>query len=206
MFNALFLAAFALSVVISWQAYNNARDDTADEAASLISLYDDASGLPVGDSVRSEVREYADVVLHREWPLLPADRSSPAADDLLRRMSLQILSVPTDEDAVQATRSEAIKELDAVSDARDQRLRDADNSLPVGLLACLVITALVALGHGMLTGLPHTASSLIPLVVEGAMVAAAVCIVFLIRRPYHGALIIEPADIRLAIAHFVARA
>jgi hypothetical protein len=206
MFNALFLAAFALSLVIAWQAYDHAKTDAADESAALVSLYDDVSGLPNGDQVRPEIREYARIVLDQEWPLLPAGGSTAAADRQLRLMSAQILGVPTDQDAVQATRQETIKELDAVTDARDQRLRDASTPLPAGLLACLVITATVALGHGVLTGLPHTASSLIPLVVEGALVAAAVCVIFLIRRPYHGALEIDPADIRLAMAHFAARA
>jgi hypothetical protein len=205
MFNALFLAAFALSLVISWQAYDHAKDDAANESTALVSLYDDVSGLPNGTEVRAEIRRYADIVLDQEWPLLPAGGSTEAADAQLRLMSAQILGVPTDQDAVQATRAETIKELDAVSDARDQRLRDASTPLPAGLLACLVITATVAISHGMLTGLPHTASSLIPLVVEGALVAAAVCIIFLIRRPYHGALEIGPADIRLAMAHFAAR-
>jgi hypothetical protein len=205
MFNALFLAAFALSVVISWQDYNHATTDTANESTALISLYDDVTGLPNGTLLQGEIRDYADIVLNQEWPLLPTGGSAEAADQQLRLMSNQILGVPTDQDAVQATRSETIKELDAVSDARDQRVRDTHTSLPVGLLACLVITAVVALGHGVLAGLPHTASSLIPLVLEGAMVAAAVCIVFLIHRPYHGALQIGPGDIRLAIAHFVSR-
>ncbi len=206
MFNALFLAAFALSLVISWQAYDHAKDDAADESAALVSLYDDVSGLPNGTEVRAEIRQYAEIVLNQEWPLLPTGGSTQAADRQLRLMSEQILSVPTDKDAVQATRQETIKELDAVGDARDRRLRDASTPLPAGLLACLVITATVAIGHGVLTGLPHTASSLIPLVVEGALVAAAVCIIFLIRRPYHGALEVDPADIRLAVAHFAARA
>jgi hypothetical protein len=205
MFNALFLAAFALSVVISWQAYNHASSDTADESTALISLYDDVAGLPIGTELQGEIRDYADTVLNEEWPLLPHGGSADEADQQLRSMSDQILGVPTDQDAVQATRAETIKELDAVSDARDQRLRDTHTALPIGLLACLVITATVALGHGVLSGLPHTASSLIPLSIEGAMVAAAVCVVFLIRRPYHGALEIGPDDIRLAIAHFAAR-
>ncbi|HEX5404693.1 MAG TPA: hypothetical protein VFX16_20580 [Pseudonocardiaceae bacterium] len=205
MFNALFLAAFALSVVLAWQAYNHATADTADESSALISLYDDVAGLPNGAQLQGEIRDYADTVLNQEWPLLPAGGSTEAADQQLRMMSNQILGVPTDQDSVQATRSETIKELDAVSDARDQRLRDTHTRLPTGLLACLVIAAVVALGHGVLSGLPHTASSLIPLAIEGAMVAGAVCIVFVVRRPYHGALEITPDDIRLAIAHFAAR-
>jgi Protein of unknown function (DUF4239) len=205
MFNALFLAAFALSVVISWQSYQHAKTDTADESAALVALYDDVTGLPNGSLLQGEIRDYTDIVVNNEWSLLPAGGSAEAADDQLRLLSSQILGVPTDDDSVQATRSETVKELDAVSNARDQRLRDTRTTLPTGLLLCLVFAAIVVLGHGILVGLPHTASSLIPLVAEGAMVTGAVCIVFLIHRPYHGALSIGPDEIKLAIAHFVSR-
>jgi hypothetical protein len=205
MFNALFLAAFALSVVISWQSYQHAKTDAADESSALVALYDDVTGLPGGTQLQGEIHDYADIVVRDEWPLLPLGGSSQAAGDQLRLLSAQILGVPTDKDSVQATRSETLKELDAVSNARDQRLRDTRTTLPSGLLTCLVLAAVVVLGHGILVGLPHTAPSLIPLVAEAAMVTGAVCIVFLVRRPYHGALAIGPDEIRLAIAHFVSR-
>jgi hypothetical protein len=204
MFNALFLASFALSVVISWQAYNQAKTDVANESTALVALYDDVAGLPNGQLLRGEIRDYADLVVHQEWPLLSAGGSLQAGDDQLRQLSDQILGLPATKDAVQAIRSETIKELDAVTSARNQRLRDATSSLPVGLLLCVVITAVVVVGHGLLVGLPHTLPSLIPLIAEGALVSAAVCIVFLIHRPYHGALTITPDQLRTAIAHFAA--
>lgn len=204
MFNALFLASFALSVVIAWQNYEHAKTDTADESSALVATYDDAAGLPNADVLRGEIRDYANVVLNQEWPMLSSGGSASDADVLLRQMSDQVLSLPTDLDSVQATRSETLKELDAVGNARDQRLRDANTALPIGLLICLVITAVVVLGHGLVAGLPHSAPSLVPLAIEAALITAAVFIIFLIRRPYHGALEIGPDDLRLAVAHFTA--
>jgi hypothetical protein len=201
MFNALFLASFALSVVISWQAYDHAKTDAANEASSVVAMYDDAAGLPNGQVLRAEIRDYANAVLNQEWPRLVSGGSAPEAEALLRQMSDQVLSVPTTQDSVQATRAETLKALDAVGEARNQRLRDANATLPVGLLVCVVITAVVVLGHGLITGLPHTAPSLVPLAVEAALITSAVFIIFLIRRPYHGALDIGPDEIRLAIAH-----
>lgn len=204
MFNALFLASFALSVVISWQAYDHAKTDAADESTALVAMYDDAAGLPNATVLRGEIRDYANAVLNIEWPRLSSGGAAAEVDSLLRDMSDQVLSVPTDQDSVQATRSETLKELDALGDARNQRLRDATAALPAGLLVCVVITAVVVLGHGLLAGLPHTAPSLVPLAVEAALITAAVFIIFLIRRPYHGALEIGPDEIRLAIAHVTA--
>jgi hypothetical protein len=202
LFNALFLASFALSVVISWQAYDRATADVAAEASALSGLYTDVTDLPDGGQLHREVTDYARTVVDQEWPLLSAGGSSAAADAGLRAMAEQILAVPTTQDAAQAARQEAIKQLDAVSTARDLRLQDAVTSLPAGLLVCLLITAAAVLGHGLLVGSPHSLSSGITLLIEGALVAAAVFVIFVIRRPYHGAFEISPDVIRLALSRF----
>jgi hypothetical protein len=201
MFNALFLATFALSVVLAWQAYQHAKSDVGAEASALTALHQDVGGLPNGALLRREISQYAQIVADQEWPLLPGGGSSDAADAQLVRITDGVLTAPTEQDAGQATQLEAIKQVDALNEARDARLGDAGGGLPSGLLICLVITAVVVLGHGLLVGSPHSLSSTIPLLTEGALMAGAVFIVFVIRRPYHGALDIGPDEIRLAISH-----
>jgi hypothetical protein len=201
MVNALFLASFALSVVISWQAYDHAKADVAAEAAALTAVYTDVGGLPDAAQLRHEIADYATVVVNQEWPLLSTGGSSAAADKDIRQLAGQIL---VGQDSTQAIRQEAIKQLDAVSSARDLRLQDANTSLPAGLLVSLLITAIAVAVHGLLVGAPHSLSSASTLVLEGALIASAVFIVFVIRRPYHGAFDIGPDMIRMALARFTA--
>jgi hypothetical protein len=204
MVNALFLASFALSVVISWQAYDHARADVAAEAGALTAVYTDVGGLPDAAQLRHEIADYATVVVDREWPLLASGGSSDAAEQDLRQLAGQILAVPGGQDPALAVRQEAIKQLDAVSSARDLRLQDANRTLPAGLLVSLLITAVAVLANGLLIGAPHSVSSAITLILEGALIASAVFIVFVIRRPYHGAFDIGPDLIRMALARFTA--
>jgi hypothetical protein len=204
MVNALFLASFALSVVISWQAYDHARADVAAEAAALTGVYTDVGGLPDAAQLRHEIADYATVVVDQEWPLLASGSSSDTAEQDLRQLARQILAVPGGQDPALAVRQEAIKQLDAVSSARDLRLQDANRTLPAGLLVSLLITAVAVLANGLLIGAPHSLSSAITLILEGALIASAVFIVFVIRRPYHGAFDIGPDLIRMALARFTA--
>ncbi|HEY3611077.1 MAG TPA: hypothetical protein VGL06_26520 [Pseudonocardiaceae bacterium] len=204
MVNALFLASFALSVVISWQAYDHARADVAAEAAALTAVYTDVGGLPDAAQLRHEISAYATVVVDREWPLLSTGGSSDTADRDIRQLAGQILAAPGGPDTTQAVRDEAIKQLDAVSSARDLRIQDANTTLPAGLLVSLLITALAVVVHGLLVGAPHSPSSAVTLMLEGALIASAVFIVFVIRRPYHGAFDIGPDLIRMALARFTA--
>lgn len=203
MLNALFLASFALSVVIAWQSYDHAKANVAAEASALSGLYTTVTELPGSDQFHREIAQYAGIVVNQEWPMLPSGTSSAAAAADLRQLADQMLAIPTTSYAVQATRIEAINQLDAVSAARALRLEDSTTSLPSGLLVSLVITAVAVLGHGLIVGTPHSLSSGLTLMVEGALVAAAVFVVFLIRAPYHGAFDISPDTIRLAMARFV---
>jgi hypothetical protein len=204
MVNALFLASFALSVVISWQAYDHARADVAAEAAALTAVYTDVGGLPDAAQLRHEIAGYATVVIDREWPLLASGGSSDTAEQDLQQLAGQILAMPGGQDTALAVRQEAIKQLDAVSSARDLRLQDANRTLPAGLLVSLLITAVAVLANGLLIGAPHSLSSAITLILEGALIASAVFIVFVIRSPYHGAFDIGPDLIRMALARFTA--
>jgi hypothetical protein len=199
MVNALFLASFALSVVISWQAYDHTKADVAAEAAALTAVYTDVSGLPDAAVLRHEIANYATVVVNQEWPLMSSGGSSDAADQDIRQLAGQIL---VGQDSTQAIRQEAIKQLDALSSARDLRIQDANTSLPAGLLVSLLITAVAVVVHGLLVGAPHSLSSAITMILEGALIASAVFIVFVIRRPYHGAFDIGPDMIRMALARF----
>src|SRR5882757_2637944 len=119
MVNALFLASFALSVVISWQAYDHAKADVAAEAAALTAVYTDVGGLPDATQLHREIADYATVVINQEWPLLRNGGSSDTAEKDLRQLTAQILAVPGGgQDTAPAVRQEAIKQLDAVSSAR----------------------------------------------------------------------------------------
>jgi hypothetical protein len=202
LFNALFLAAFALSAVLAIQAYQHAQSNPATEGQALTRLYLDAGELPNGGQLRTEIRDYASTLVNQEWPLLPQGSASATADQQATALSDQILAIKPADNAAQTTRNEALSALDQAIGARQQRLLDTHTQLPWGLLICLIITAVVMVGHGLLVGLPHTTPSLVSLLVEAAVVAGAVFIVFAIRQPYHGALAIGPDQLKLALARF----
>ena len=198
MFNALFLASLALSVVLGWQAYDHAKGDVANEASAVASLYDDLGALPAPEQsrLRTEVADYAESVVHEEW-----GSASSAVDRRLGRLSDQVMAL-ADDDQVSVVRSDVA----VVRADRDLRLRDMGTRLPAGLLICLAVAAVVVLGHGLLVGSPHALASLVPLVVEAGLIGGAVCLVFAIRQPFHGALVIGPDDLRAVIAGFSAGA
>ncbi|KAA2267123.1 DUF4239 domain-containing protein [Solihabitans fulvus] len=202
MLNALFLVSLALSVITAWQAYDHATGHVRDEAAALAGLFASLGDLPGGEQLQGEVRAYTQTVLDLEWPALATRDSERDPDQSLPRIASGVLAIRTTDGSVQAARTRVLKYLDVATEARRSRLHDATTSLPKGLLACLVLTALAALGHVLLMGLPHTAASMIPLLAEAAVIATGVFVVFATRSPYRGVLHIDPEPLRDALAAF----
>src|SRR5262249_54147095 len=71
-----FTPVVAFVVVICWQQYQNAHDDTVTEANALIAVYSAAHSLPEPSraEVRTLVRDYTTQVVDQEWPLMDRDR------------------------------------------------------------------------------------------------------------------------------------
>ncbi|KAA2253945.1 DUF4239 domain-containing protein [Solihabitans fulvus] len=202
MLNAMFLAAFGLSLVIAWQSYDRARTHLRDESAALTRLYDVVGALPAHDDLRGGIRDYTRRLVDREWPELQLQRSDEAADALAGRLTTQVLALQATTPAEQSARALAVGQWNTAADARQSRIGDTLTGLPWGLLLAVVVTAFTAIGHAMIVGLPHTSSSLISLLAEGVVIAVAVYVLFLIRSPYHGALDLPPDQLRLVLARF----
>lgn len=203
LFNALFLATLVFSVITAWQAHNNAKTHAQDESAALVKLHTAVSALPNADELRAEVSDHTRLLISNEWPRLEFGQSDHQADLRLEHLAKKLLTLQPADSTVQGARAQALKYLDNVLDTRLARLHDATTGLPWGLLAAVIVTALTVMTHALVVGLPHATSSLIPLAAEGILIAMAVFVLMVVRRPYHGALDMEPDQLRLALTTFM---
>lgn len=202
LFNALFLISFTLSVVLAWQAYDHAQNHVRDESAALTKLESAVSTLPDGDQLRAQVREHVRLLIDNEWPRLAGGHGDPDADRRLARISTAIMTIQPADAAVASARTQAMRFVETAADARDSRLHDATTGLPSILLGSVMLTAFVLLAHTVIVGLPHSVLSMPPLLTETALIAMALFVLILVQRPYHGALTIEPDQLRQALATF----
>ncbi|HEY4125078.1 MAG TPA: hypothetical protein VGM36_10720 [Rhizomicrobium sp.] len=118
--NEVMISVFALAgviyavllgflVVVVWESYDSAHRNLAEEGASLVSLYRLTYGMQAkeGEVMRAKVRDYADAVIHDEWPTLGND----AAGSNKARKAIG------DIDRLFAQMSPAVKAGDALVDA-----------------------------------------------------------------------------------------
>ena len=199
---ALFLVCLALSVVISWGRIDAADRHVKAESNALTRMWLAAGSLERRDRlmVQQGISGYIVATTQEEWPRLAHGEVLPEAEQRMERLHSTLLAAATPTPATQAARTEMLTAFRDALSARQDRIDDATSTFPSGLLACLIVCGVAVIAHALLAGVPHSPVSLTPLLIQTALVAGAVFVVFAIRRPFGGAIEISPEHLQIALA------
>lgn len=205
MFSALFLLVFAIAIIVPWTVADSARQNTYAEAQALTEAYWSAGDLPPAGAAatREALRDYTAFVADREWPLLARGTLSEAGWTRLNtlRADLGALSPRTKDEKEALAGVEA--QLEQVYAARRQRAVDARATLPSGVLALTVLTALLVLLFPLLAGArPRGWSRLTYLLLAGSL-ALGVYLAFAINHTFTGPLGVDSSAFEGAQREFL---
>lgn len=118
---------------------------------------------PDGANVRSAIGSYVKVVTNTEWPLMRNGDESPAAWQGIDRVFAAMQAYTPGSASQSAFYDDSVRHLNAVLEARSDRLSASDgNDLPVLIAALIIVGAIVILGCATLVGpeaLPSTQSA-----------------------------------------------
>ncbi len=190
----LFAVMLAFIVAIVWQEFDAASQRVAVEAAAATDLWHTASGLPapLGPHVRSDLVEYASLMVHDEWPAMRTGGSSKRAEDVLTRTFEDVAQFhPRDAGAGNA-QSASLQYLGALHDARHHRLDDNNSGVSPFEWTILLIGAVVVVGICYLVGLPSLRTQLLMTGAVAAMIASTFVLIFELDYPFRGDLSIAP--------------
>ena len=142
--------AFMLASV--WTRFDQASSQAEQEAATLVNMFHLADGLPEADRSRlqTEVRDYARLVISKEWPTMQQGQSDPQADKLHHQLwhDAQALQPRTNHDT--NIHAQLLQQLTTLATLRRLRLLVSKSGLPnilwfvliAGAALLIVITAL----------------------------------------------------------------
>jgi hypothetical protein len=184
------------------QANNNLHtvDSAVAKEASAITLTDRALlrfGKPEAAAARPLLADYGAAVV-AEWPSLTLGQRSEAADAAYSALSKTARAVTPDDSRQTSTYNELLKDLDDLSDIRDEVLADSDYGLP----KFFWITTVCLLALGVVLG-AATTSSLSRTVGVGAPAAAVALLlafVIIVDLPFEGETSVTPRAIQNALA------
>ncbi|WP_019633307.1 DUF4239 domain-containing protein [Actinomadura atramentaria] len=202
MLSALFLAAFAIAIVLPWTSADAARLNTYAEGQAIVEATWSTQRLPAPerDRLRGELLAYARFVRDREWPRMEHGRMDAAGDAALDRLRRAVIAVPTGNDELKDARSALLDQIAQIAAARHQRSMDVRTAPPGWLLAITVVTGIVVLLLPFLSGARPRGWALVPLGIMAGLLGVGVWLAIDISHVFSGALAVGPDAFTGAIA------
>jgi hypothetical protein len=199
---ALYLLVLALALATEWQTIGSAQQAVSNEAVAVQQVYWAASGLPpaAAASLRGQVRGYLSTVLHHDWPEMEHGTLDNASLSQLTAMSTFTLRLNTSTSSAADAQDYATAELSALASARAQRQNAAESRLPIGLLAAVIATSAIVSVFPFAGGIKRARSPVSVAVLQAALIAIAVVVVFQLNNPFTGPLGTGPGPLATVAA------
>ena len=196
---SLFGLLLAFVIVIEFQAFNAASDNVQTEADGLAAIVRDSYAFdkPGGANIRLAIGNYVRSVTGEEWPLMRHGNESPDAWRGIDRVFAAMQAYTPADASQSAFYDDSVRHLNAVLEARSDRLSASDgNDLP-GLIAALVIVgAIVILGYATLVGSRSSAFHAIGAGAIAVIVGFSLVVLLSLQFPFSGDLAISSQPFR----------
>jgi hypothetical protein len=141
-----FAVLLAFVVFLSWEHYAGTRAHLEDEADAIGNMYRLADGHSAASrgSVQEQLTCYARSVIDDEFPAMAEQKAAPRTEEALDRLYRTFANLPVSGDRESGIYQTTLPLLDAVDDARHDRLLEAEPLIPGFAWAMLFLAAAVA--------------------------------------------------------------
>ena len=144
-FGVLYGLLMSLITVAAYQSMNEVESKVEAEAASLLALFRDAGDYPppLGDQLRSQVRDYCRRIIDDEWPRLRQGEHPRGAQVQLEGIILGLTALEEHTDRSRVIQSLAIQHLEEVAKLGRQRRTAAETSIPAVMWYVVIVGTII---------------------------------------------------------------
>jgi hypothetical protein len=200
----IYAVLLAFSVIAVWQGYGAAKDNVAEEASTLTTLYRQTNGLPDPQQLllRGLLREYTQAVIVDEWPIqAETGGASPLARKALGDIYRAYRSVDP-KVAASPIGVEFLQTMRIVAADRNRRTLEASETLPAVLWIGLLVGGAIVIGMTFLLYTEATYPHILSSVLLATLIGTLLFITLVLHRPFEGPLAIPPDSFRHSLAVF----
>ena len=193
-----------LMVVAVWQDWQEAHDSATQEANELAAVFWLAHGLPEpeGRHIQELARDYARVVVLKEWPLMEQGKTSPKAYELLDGMRASVEAIHPTNEAQTVLYDNLLQRLHELGDARRARLLEDEEGLPAILWAVLLVGGAITVGFTYLFGLRSTTVHVLMVAALALVIGLVLFTVAALDYPFRGDVRIGPEAFKQVLGRF----
>lgn len=195
---SLFGLLLAFVVVIEFQTYSSAADNVQTEADDLGAIVRDSYAFgPDGGQIRTAIGTYVHLAVDDEWPLMRKGKESAAAWEALDGVFASLQAYTPVSTSEVAFYDDSVRHLNAVLEARSDRLDSSGSSdLPALIAALILVGAVVILGYATLVGSKSSAFHAIGAGAIAVVIGFAVVVLVALQFPFSGGLAIDSKPFR----------
>jgi len=201
----IYAVLLALIVIAVWEEHEEAKATVREEANELADVFWLAHSLsePEGPRIQELARSYATTVVEDEWALMArGDGSSSEAWALMDEMRLGMQNLEVDAGSDQVLFEHGLERIDALADARRERMVEAEEGIPAVLWAVLVLGGIITVGFTYLFGLQNTWSHRLMVAAVAGLIALVLFTVGSLEYPFSGGTRVGPEAFELVLRRF----
>ena len=200
----LYAVLLAFVVVVVWEQFNEADRDVAQEASAAATVYSLTGGIDPAHAaaVRQATTDYLKASITEDWPAMERETDSPAVTRALNTIYQEVLKFHqygADESVVIA---EILRQVDAISDARRERLVMADGVVPGVIWVVLFGGAIVTIGFTFFFGAENLRAQSAMTGALSLLIFAGLFTIVAIDHPFAGQVKVGPEALTAVLSDF----
>ncbi len=199
----IYAVILAFVVIAAWEEHRDAQAAVAAEATAVLNLARMANGWPEQDRtiVEAALVGYARQVVDVEWPAMVQGDFAPATATISVNRLWQALN-EADETAVAkgASYEAAWLQLEALSEARRNRLLLGQEGLPMSMTVILIVGAVVTVAFTYLFAVDDSRVQALMTASLALLIALLLLLQYQLGLPFQGLSAIEPTAMELVLA------
>lgn len=178
----------AFMVVVSWQNFDRTSTHVETEANEVVDLYRDSAAFSpdFGEKVRVVLREYYDLVVNEEWPLLAKGQESAKAQEALRKAWALYVSYEPQSEKEKIFFAESVANLNDLREARRLRIMDSRTGINSVLWFILVFGGITTICFTFFFAADNFAYNLLLVSILAVIVALVLFTILLFDFPFTG--------------------
>ena len=183
-----------------WINFGSADLNTDAEANSIMNIYRLADGLPAeqGTQIKALARNYADVVVQKEWPEMSREIVPMDSREITRQMWKKLTETKGSTPNEITAEDHSFYELSALSGYRRIRMVQSASTLPGVLWFVLIVGGIVTIASTCMFGASNGVLHSIQVAAFSLLIALVLVAIADINRPYQGSVHVSDYAFRRA--------
>ena len=184
----------AFIAIATWESFSRSEDIVDREADCVGSIYRDTQGLPaaMGQEIRSDIRQYTDIVIHQEWPVQQTGKIPSKGWEPLRRVHSAIVTMHPANPGEAVIEAELLKTLNMLYSARSSRLSAVQGHIPEVIWWVIFMGGAITTGYTYLFGFHNFRMHVITTAAVSTSLALVVVLIIALDWPFRGRVSVTP--------------